>query len=91
MPDPLPVMVIGRLAVHQAYQGRSIGPGLLRDAILRTLPAAHIAGIRAMLVHAISEQARKFTCGFIASPVDPMTLRITVAEAAKALVEKEGK
>jgi GNAT superfamily N-acetyltransferase len=93
MPDPVPVMVIGRLAVHQAYQGRSIGPGLLRDAILRTLQAADIAGIRAMLVRAISERARKFyeRCGFIASPVDPMTLMITVAEATKALVEKEEK
>jgi GNAT superfamily N-acetyltransferase len=88
MPDPVPVMVIGRLAVHQAYQGRSIGPGLLRDAILRTLQAADIAGIKAMLVHAISEGARKSyeRCGFIASPVDPMTLMITVAEAAKAFV-----
>jgi GNAT superfamily N-acetyltransferase len=93
MPDPVPVMVIGRLAVHQPYQGRSIGPGLLRDAILRTLQAAEIAGIQAMLVHAISAGARKFyeRCGFIASRVDPMTLMITVAEAAKALVEKEGK
>jgi GNAT superfamily N-acetyltransferase len=93
MPDPVPVMVIGRFAVHQAGQGRGIGSGLLRDAVLRTLQAADIAGIRAMLVHAISERARKFyeQCGFIASPVNPMTLMITVAEAAKAFVDKEGK
>lgn len=88
MPDPVPVMIIGRLAVHQDYQGRRIGPGLLRDAVLRTLQAAEIAGIRAILVHAISERARQFyeDCGFIASPMDPMTLMITVAEAAKAFV-----
>ncbi len=88
MPDPVPVMVIGRLAVHQKVQGRGIGPSLLRDAVLRTLQASEIAGIRAILVHAISEQARKFyvECGFAASPVDPMTLMITVAEAAKSLV-----
>jgi GNAT superfamily N-acetyltransferase len=88
MPDPIPVMIIGRLAVHKDFQGRKIGPALLRDAILRILQAAEIAGVRALLVHAISERARQFyeKCGFIASPMDPMTLMITVAEAAKAFV-----
>jgi len=89
MPNPIPVMVLGRLAVDQAFQGRNIGRGLLRDAILRTLQAADIAGIRAILVHAISESARQFylRAGFISSPVDPMTLMITLEEAAKALSE----
>ena len=93
MPDPVPVMVIGRLAAHKGYQGKKIGPGLLRDAILRTLQAADIAGIRAILVHAISERARQFyeECGFTASPMDPMTLMITVSEAVKAFVGKDGK
>jgi GNAT superfamily N-acetyltransferase len=93
MPDPVPVMIIGRLAVHKDFQGRKIGPGLLRDAVLRTLQAANIAGVRAILVHAISEQARGFyeDCGFIASPMDPMTLMITVVEAAKAFVGKDAK
>jgi GNAT superfamily N-acetyltransferase len=88
MPDPVPVMIIGRLAVHKDFQGRKIGPSLLRDAILRTLQAAEIAGVRALLVHAISERARHFyeNCGFAASPMDPMTLMITIAEAAKAFV-----
>ena len=83
MPDPVPVMVLGRLAVDRAYQGRGIGRGLLRDAILRTLQASEIAGIRAILVHAISEEARQFyeKCGFVSSPVDRMTLMITMAEA----------
>src|SRR5271157_5431626 len=90
MPDPVSVMIIGRLAVHKDYQGKKIAPGLLRDAVLRTLQAAEIAGIRAILVHAISERARQFyeDCGFIASPMDPMTLMITVAEAAKSFVGK---
>ena len=90
MPDPVPVMIIGRLAVHQGYQGMKIGPALLRDAILRTLQAAEIAGVRAILVHAISERARQFyeSCGFIPSPMDPMTLMITAAEAVKAFVGK---
>jgi GNAT superfamily N-acetyltransferase len=60
MPDPVPVMVLGRLAVDQTVQGRAIGPALLRDAVLRTLQAAEIAGIRAILVHAISERAKRF-------------------------------
>jgi hypothetical protein len=53
---------------------------------LRTLHAAEIAGIRAILVHAISDRARRFyeACGFISSPMDPMTLMITVAEAVRA-------
>lgn len=93
MPDPVPVMIIGRLAVHKDHQGRRIGPGLLRDAVLRTLQAAEIAGIRAILVHAISERARQFyeDCGFIASPMDLMTLMITVTEAVKAFVGKDAK
>lgn len=91
MPDPVPVMVIARLAVDQTLQGKAIGPALLRDAVLRILQAAEIAGMRAILVHAISERAKRFyeKWGFIPSPIDPMTLMITVAEARRALVEKE--
>jgi GNAT superfamily N-acetyltransferase len=90
MPDPVPVMVIGRLAIDGKFQGRGIGPALLRDAILRTVQAAEIAGIRAIVVHAISERAKRFyeTWGFLASPMDPMTLMVTVAEAAKMITEK---
>ncbi|HEX9809753.1 MAG TPA: GNAT family N-acetyltransferase [Alphaproteobacteria bacterium] len=87
MPDPVPVMVLGRLAVDSSYQGRGLGRALLRDAILRTMQAADIAGIRAMLVHAISEDARRFyeRCGFQPSPVDPMTLMITMRDARHVL------
>jgi GNAT superfamily N-acetyltransferase len=86
MPDPVPVMVIGRLAIDQSMQSQSIGPALLRDAVLRTIQAAEIAGIRAILVHAISDRAKRFyeKWGFIPSPVDPMTLMITLDEAQKA-------
>jgi GNAT superfamily N-acetyltransferase len=86
MPNPIPVMVIGRLAIDLQFQGQGIGSALLRDAILRTVQAAEIAGIRAILVHAMSENAKSFyeKWGFIPSPVDPMTLMITVAEASKA-------
>ena len=88
MPDPVPVMILGRLAVDTAFHGQGIGAGLLRDAVLRTLQAAEIAGIRAMLVHAISDGAKRFyeKYGFRASPVDPMTVMITLAEAERMLV-----
>ena len=87
MPDPVPVMVIGRLAVDRAYQGRGIGTGLLRDAVLRTVQAAEIAGIRAILIHAKTESAKRFyeRYGFVASPVEPLTVMITVTEAVKTL------
>ena len=87
MPDPVPIMILGRLAVDKDFQGRGIGTGLLRDAVLRTVQAAEIAGIRAILVHAISETARRFyeSHGFISSPVDPLTVMITVTEARKLL------
>jgi GNAT superfamily N-acetyltransferase len=87
MPDPVPVMILARLAVDRAWQGQSLGRSLLRDAVLRTLQAAKIGGIRAILVHAISEEAKRFyqRYGFGVSPVDPLTLMITVAEAEKAL------
>jgi GNAT superfamily N-acetyltransferase len=90
MPKPIPVMVLGRLAVNRAYQGCHLGAALLRDAILRTLQAAEIAGIRAILVHAISEDAKNFyeRCGFSPSPFDPMILMITLADAEKALQAK---
>lgn len=83
MPDPIPVMVIGRLAVDCNWHGKGVGRGLVRDAVLRTVQAAQIAGIRAILVHAISEEAKKFyeKCGFISSPVAPMTMLVTVADA----------
>ena len=90
MPEPVPVMVLGRLAIDQGFQGRGLGRALVRDAVLRTLQAADLVGIRAILVHAISEDARRFyeRCGFQPSPVDPMTLMITLADARKALGEE---
>jgi GNAT superfamily N-acetyltransferase len=76
MPDPVPVAILGRLAIHQAWQGRGVGVALLQDAVLRTLHASDILGIRGLLVHAISGEAKAFYehHGFIASPTQPMTL-----------------
>jgi GNAT superfamily N-acetyltransferase len=87
MPEPIPVMVLGRLAVDREYQGTGLGPALLKDALLRTLRAAEVAGIRAVLLHAISEEAKRFYLhhGFAKSPVDPMTLMVSLADVEKAL------
>ena len=92
MPDPVPVMILGRLAIDSRYQGRGLGRALLRDAILRTMQAADIAGIRAILVHAISEDTKRYCerCGFQPSPADPMTLMITLADAGKTLSADSG-
>ena len=86
MPDPIPVMIIGRLAVDQKFQRIGVGQGLLRDAVLRIIQASEIVGIRAILVHALDEDAKIFyqRCGFRVSPLEPMTLMITVSNAIKA-------
>jgi GNAT superfamily N-acetyltransferase len=69
---PIPIMVLARLAVHSAWQGRRIGAGLLLDALGRTLQAADIGGIRALAVHAKDDSAAAFYrhFGFAASPTD---------------------
>ena len=91
MPDPVPVMVLGRLAIDSRHQGRGLGRALLRDAILRTMQVADIVGIRAMLAPAISEDAKRFyeRCGFRPSPVDAMTLMITLRDAEAAIGEND--
>ena len=75
MPDPIPVMILGRLAVDRNWQGKGIGLDLVRDAVMRSLVAAEIAGIRAVLVHAIDENAAQFyeKAGFLPSPIRPET------------------
>ena len=78
MPDPVPVMVLGRLAVDQRAQGIHLGAALLRDAIQRTLAVSEQAGVRALLVHALNERASQFyrRYGFQPSPMEPMTLML---------------
>lgn len=87
MPDPIPVMLLGRLAVARSHQGQGIARALVRDATLRTLQAADIAGIRALLVHALDEEAASFYrhLGFVASALDPLILMLPLATARKAL------
>lgn len=82
MPDPIPVVILARLAVDLAYQGRGIGRALFRDCARRVVHAADVIGIRGVLVQAISEDARKFyiALGFDPSPREPMLLMVTLSD-----------
>lgn len=88
MPEPIPVMVLGRLAVDINHQNKDIGKGLVKDAVMRILQASEIAGIRVILVHALDEEAKKFyvqRCGFTPSTVHPLTLMVLLADVKKSL------
>lgn len=80
---PVPVMILARLAVDQAWQGKRLGQGLLRDALLRTLQASDIAGLRAIVVHAKDEGARRFYqhFGFTPWADNPLQLFLLVKDA----------
>lgn len=84
MPDPIPVFILGRLAVERREQGNKLGSLLLRDAALRTLKAAEFGGVAGMLVHALSEPARQFYLnrGFLECPNSPMTLVVRIRDLA---------
>lgn len=83
MPETIPVVLLARLGVDLSAQGRHIGSGLLRDAILRTVNAAKIIGARALLVHALHEKAKQFYVhfGFVESPTDPLHLMLLMKDA----------
>lgn len=85
MPDPVPVMVLARLAVDQRTQGIQLGAALLRDALGRAVNVSQNAGVRALLVHALHDRAKQFYehYGFQPSPQHPMTLMLRLS-AVKA-------
>jgi len=87
MPDPIPVVVLGRLAVATSHHGQGLGRALFQDAALRVIHAADAIGIRGMVVHALSGQAKAFylRLGLDESPLDPMTLMVTVADLRAAM------
>jgi GNAT superfamily N-acetyltransferase len=76
MPDPVPMAILGRLAVDKSWQGNGLGAAMLQDAVRRTVAASAILGIRGLLVHALSNEAKGFYeyYGFVASPTKPMLL-----------------
>ncbi len=80
MPDPIPMAVLGRLAVDRGFHRKGLGVALLQDAVIRTVQAGGFLGIRGLLVHAISDEAKAFYeyHGFMASPTQPMTLILSL-------------
>lgn len=86
---PVPVMILARLAVDLAYQGKGLGRALLKDALLRTVQAAGIAGIRALLVHAKDDTAREWYASrdFEPSPTDPFHLFLLLKDLKHILGE----
>ena len=83
MPDPIPVMVLARLAVDRRAQGIKLGGALLRDAVNRAVNVSQNTGVRALLVHALHERAKSFYehYGLQASPFDPMALMLRLSSA----------
>jgi GNAT superfamily N-acetyltransferase len=79
---PIPVILLARLAVDLTERGQGLGAALLKDALLRTLQAAEIAGLRAMIVHAKDDAARRFyeKFGFERSPIDAFHLFLKVSD-----------
>jgi GNAT superfamily N-acetyltransferase len=91
MPDPLPVLLLGRLAIDKHYHNQGLGQAMLRDAMLRAVSVASDAGVFAILVHALSEQAKRFylSRGFVESSVQPMTLFMTIETIRSILIEPD--
>jgi GNAT superfamily N-acetyltransferase len=87
MPDPIPVAVLARMAIDRRWQGLGLGRALFRDAGSRVAQAADTIGIRGILVHALSQNARNFylALGFDPSPLDPMILMVTLSDIRAAL------
>lgn len=87
LPDPVPVMLLGRLAVDRAYRSKGIGGGLLVDTFQRTLQVSAEVGVRAVVVHAIDDEAHAFYTryGFVEFPPSSRTLFMPLEWAAKAL------
>ena len=86
MPDPIPVALLARLAIDSGWQGQGLGRAMFRDCAGRLFHAAETLGIRGIVVHAISEQAKAFylALGFDVSPTDPMTLMVTLTDVRAA-------
>lgn len=87
MPNPIPVVVLGRLAVDRSLHGKGLGRALVRDAGIRVIQAADTIGIRGIIVRALSLEAKAFyeQVGFDPSPLDPMLLMVTLADLNSSL------
>ena len=92
LPNPVPVMVLGRLAVDRRQAGRGLGPSLLKEAMTRTLRVSKEAGVRALIVHAIDDEAVGFYAkyGFQLFPPETRTLFLPIETIEAALLAEEG-
>jgi len=79
---PIGVVLLARLAVHESEKGAGLGRALLKDALVRSASAADIIAVRAVLVHALNEEARQFYMrfDFEASPVHPLHLMLLMKD-----------
>ena len=82
MPDPIPVVVLARVAVAKSHHGQGLGRAMFQDAARRVIHAADAIGIRGLIVHALSKDAAAFylRLGFDTSPLDPMILMVTLQD-----------
>jgi predicted N-acetyltransferase YhbS len=86
MPNPIPVVLLGRLAVDKHWQKQGAGAGLLKDAIRRVSQAADVIGVRGIVVHAISDRAEKFYVKYGFTPcLEPMTLAVVLEDIQQRL------
>jgi GNAT superfamily N-acetyltransferase len=85
------VLLLGRLAIDRRYHNQGLGQAVLRDAMIRAVSVAGNTGVFALLVHALSEPAKRFylSCGFVESPLRPMTLMMTLETMRSILAEPE--
>ncbi|BBY60273.1 GNAT family N-acetyltransferase [Mycolicibacterium sarraceniae] len=92
MPDPIPVILLSRLAIDVKHQHRGLGESLLRDAIARSVLVAEQVGVRAILVHALHDEARQFYLryGFEPSPTDPLQLMLLVKDVKASVASLRG-
>ena len=86
-PDPLPALLLGRLAVDTKYQGHGLGAALLKHFLLKSLEVAELTGVRVLLVHAKDDGAASFyrRFGFEPSPIDDLTLMLLVKDVARTM------
>lgn len=86
-PNPVPVMVLGRLAVDERHQKKGIGPAMLKEAMQRTIAISRSAGVRALVVHAVDDDAVTFSLkyGFILFPAESRTMFLPIETLASGL------
>jgi predicted N-acetyltransferase YhbS len=91
MPNPIPVAILGRLAVDKHYQGSGLGQMLLLDSLIKVHHASQSAGIRALIVHAKTEEVRPFYLrfGFASVPSNPLLMSLPIETLAAALERQD--